>query len=182
ANTVPDSFLFAVKASRYITHMKKLKDPREPVRNFLQEAGKLGKKLGPVIFQLPPRWRINPGRLENFLDQLPENLQTAFEFRDNTWWDDTIYRILEEAGAAFCIYHLAGEQTPRRITGDFVYIRLHGPSGAYQGLYSKQDLSGWAGAASSWARSGKDVYFFFDNDQNGYAARNAMQLRAMTEF
>ncbi|MFO7915324.1 MAG: DUF72 domain-containing protein [Candidatus Krumholzibacteriales bacterium] len=181
ADTVPDNFLFAVKASRYITHMKKLKDPGEPVANFMDNAGHLGNKLGPVLFQLPPRWNVNAGRLKQFLDELPSGVPAAFEFRDSSWWDDRIYSILKDYGAAFCIYHLAGRESPRELTADFVYIRLHGPKGAYQGRYRKQGLGGWAGAALAWAEAGKDVYIYFDNDQNGYAPVNAAELKEMTE-
>lgn len=181
ADTVPDDFQFSVKASRYITHMKKLKDPREPVANFVDSAGHLGKKMGPVLFQLPPRWRVNAGRLRKFLDQLPSGIRAVFEFRDSSWWDDRVYSILSDYGAAFCIYHLAGRESPRELTAGFVYIRLHGPGDAYQGRYRKQDLGGWAGAALAWAETGKDVYIYFDNDQNGYAPANAAELREMTD-
>lgn len=181
AETVPSDFLFSVKASRYITHMKKLKDPREPLERFMAGAGALGDRMGPVLFQLPPRWNVNPDRLEAFLDRLPGNIMATFEFRDRSWWDDRIYGILKERNAAFCIFDLAGEQSPKEVTADFVYMRLHGPGDAYEGLYEKETLAGWAGAAYAWAASGKDVYIYFDNDQNGYAAMNAMQLREMME-
>ncbi len=178
---VPESFLFSVKASRYITHMKKLKDPAEPLGRFMEGANHLGERRGPILFQLPPRWRLNPGRLKEFLEHLPGNTPAAFEFRDTTWWNDEVYRILEEYNAAFCIYHLAGTESPRVVTSDLVYIRLHGPGDAYQGLYDKNTLSGWVGAANTWAEQGKDVYCYFDNDQNGYAARNALEMRDMIE-
>ena len=178
-DAVPEGFSFAVKASRYITHMKKLKDPQAPVAKFLERVEVLGKKLGPILFQLPPNWRPNPGRLKDFICCLPEGHRYVFEFRDPRWFDDQIYRLLEDSGAAFCIYHLAGAESPKKVTGDFVYIRLHGPDAAYQGSYSPQDLSGWAGAISSWMRQGKDVYCFFDNDQSGYAPADAMKLKEM---
>jgi len=181
AEMVPPGFIFSIKASRYITHMKKLKDPREPLERFLDRIEVLEERQGPVLFQLPPHWNANPERLEAFLDELSGNIRSTFEFRDRSWWNDRIYGILEERNAAFCIFHLTGEQSPKEVTADFVYIRLHGPADAYEGLYDKETLSGWAGAASAWAASGKDVYIYFDNDQNGYAAMNAMQLREMTE-
>jgi uncharacterized protein YecE (DUF72 family) len=177
--TVPDGFVFAVKASRYITHMKKLKDPRQPLSGFLQRAGELDGRLGPVLFQLPPRWHCNPERLEAFLRLLPKDGRFAFEFRDPSWFDDRVYSLLQEAGAAFCIYQLAGKMSPKEVTADFVYVRLHGPGGAYQGSYTVSDLSGWAGAFSAWARSGKDVYCYFDNDDSGHAPRNALRLKEM---
>ncbi len=177
--TVPEDFVFAVKASRYITHMKKLKDPRRPLSGFLQRVGKPGGRLGPALFQLPPRWRCNPERLESFLGLLPEDGRFTFEFRDPSWFDARIYNLLNEAGAAFCIYQLAGRISPKEVTADFVYVRLHGPGEAYQGSYSAGELSGWAGAFSAWAGSGKDVYCYFDNDDSGHAPRDALRLKEM---
>ena len=178
---VPDSFLFAVKASRYITHMKKLKDPEHSTKRFFRRIETLEDKLGPVLFQLPPRWKRNPQRLVGFLEQLPPGYLYTFEFRDPSWFDRETYAALESSGAALCIYHLAGELSPKQITADFVYIRLHGPGDAYQGRYDARTLSGWAGAASAWSRQGKEVFCYFDNDQNGYAVQNAMELLAMLE-
>ncbi len=180
-DAAPPGFLFAVKASRYITHMKKLKDPEQPVGKFLDRIAPLGHTLGPVLFQLPPKWRRNADRLADFLEALPAGLRYAFEFRDSSWFDDEIYRLLEQAGAALCIYDLAGRQSPREVTAEFVYIRLHGPGEAYQGSYSAQTLSAWAGAISAWNRQGREVFCFFDNDQRGYAPRNALRLQEMFE-
>ncbi len=176
---MPQDFIFSVKAGRYITHMKKLKDPEHPLEKFLQRVHGLKEKTGPVLFQLPPRWTCNAERLKNFLDILPRQGQYAFEFRDSSWWNEDIRHLLEANNAAFCIYELAGIQSPRWITADFVYIRLHGPDEAYQGFYDKQTLSGWAGAVSAWMRQGRSVYCYFDNDQNGYAPQNASMLKNM---
>lgn len=179
-DSTPKGFVFAFKASRYITHMKKLKDPQESLNKMLDAAQYLSPKLGPILFQLPPRWRVNPRRLSDLLATLPQELVYAFEFRDPSWYHDEIYTILREHGAAFCMYHLEGHLSPKEVTADFIYIRLHGPSRqAYQGEYDAQTLSGWAGALSSWQRQGKAVYCYFDNDQAGYAARNALKLQEM---
>lgn len=175
----PEGFVFAVKASRYLTHMKKLKDPQEPLALLLEHASALGEKLGPILFQLPPRWRCNPQRLQDFLAALPAGHRYAFEFRDESWFDRRVCDALAEAGVAFCIFELAGLQSPREVTADFVYVRLHGPGGAYQGEYGNSGLAPWAAAISAWARQGKDVYCYFDNDQAGYAARDAPRLQAM---
>jgi uncharacterized protein YecE (DUF72 family) len=175
----PEGFVFAVKASRYITHMKKLKDPREPLALLLEHASALEEKLGPILFQLPPRWRCNPQRLKDFLAALPSGHRYAFEFRDESWFDPRVYEALSRAGAAFCIFELAGLRSPREVTADFVYIRLHGPDGAYQGEYGKNGLAPWAAQFSAWARQGRDVYCYFDNDQAGYAARDALLLKQM---
>ncbi len=176
-----EGFLFSVKASRYITHMKKLKDPEQSTPKFFDAVQGLGDKLGPVLFQLPPKWKKNTERLQSFVRELPEGFRYTFEFRDHSWFDAEIYQILSNNNIAFCIYHLEGFETPRETTADFVYIRLHGPKAAYQGKYSREELSGWAGALSAWQRQGKDIYLYFDNDQLGYAPQNALEIRNMVQ-
>jgi uncharacterized protein YecE (DUF72 family) len=178
-DAVPADFIFAIKGSRYITHMKKLKDPSGGVPALLEVIRVLGKKMGPILFQLPPRWRINLKRLDTFLHFLPRDFRYVFEFRDSSWFTDGTYGTLGKWGAAFCIYHLAGQLSPKEVTTDFVYIRLHGPKGAYKGQYERKTLSGWAGAFSSWQRQGKEIFCYFDNDQGGYAAQDALRLQKM---
>ncbi len=179
-DATPDNFVFAVKASRFITHNKKLKDPENAVDNLLPRAAHLGGKLGPVLFQLPPKWRVNPERLRNLLQILPRDVRYAFEFRELSWVTPEIDSLLREFNAAFCIYELAGYQSPLSITADFTYVRLHGPeAGKYQGSYSEQQLSQWARQIESWAKQLQTVYFYFDNDQAGYAPTNALRLREM---
>jgi uncharacterized protein YecE (DUF72 family) len=178
-DAVPRDFVFAVKASRYITHMKKLRDPQASTHLFLQRIGTLGRRLGPVLFQLPPHWRYNEARLAELLGILPGSQRHAFEFRDRSWHERGCYRLLERHNAAFCIYDLDGFVSPRQVTADFVYVRLHGPDGPYQGRYSTRALAGWAGAFSTWLSMGRDVYCYFDNDQAGYAAEDALRLQRM---
>lgn len=178
---VPEGFTFSVKASRYITHMKKLKDPQQPVSTFMERIALLGDHLGPILFQLPPHWRPNPERLQEFLDVLPDDFRYTFEFRDERWFNERIFSILRDHQAAFCIYHLKGRLSPKEVTSDFVYIRLHGPDGAYQGNYSTEDLAGWAGAISSWSRQGKKIFCYFDNDEEGFAPQNATRLKDMLQ-
>ncbi len=176
----PENFIFAVKASRFITHNKKLKDPENAVDNLLPRAAHLGNKLGPVLFQLPPKWRVNPERLRRLLEILPRELRYAFEFRELSWMSAEVISILREFNAAFCIYELAGYHSPLSITADFTYVRLHGPdSGKYQGNYSDQQLSQWARQTETWAKELKAIYIYFDNDQAGYAALNALRLKEM---
>jgi uncharacterized protein YecE (DUF72 family) len=177
--TVPQDFLFAAKGSRYVTHMRKLKDPDRGLPNFLERMAALGERLGPLLFQLPPRWRYNGERLEAFLDALGGGHRCAFEFRDPSWHNDEAMDALARHGAAFCIYHLAGFLSPRTVTTDFVYVRLHGPGEAYQGSYDEETLAGWAQAFAGWAQEGRDVYCYLDNDQEGYAAANALKLREL---
>jgi len=177
--TVPGSFVFAVKASRYITHMKKLTEPYRTTAGLLEAVTALGNKLGPILFQLPPRWKVNPPRLDEFLQSLPAGFRYAFEFRDPSWFQDRVYEALNKAGAAFCIYDLAGRLSPKKVTADFIYIRLHGPGEAYQGQYDTNSLAGWAGAFSAWLNQVREIFCFFDNDQAGYAARDALRLKKM---
>lgn len=178
-DTVSPQFIFAVKASRYITHMKKLKDPVQGLENFLPRIKALRDKLGPILFQLPPHWHLNLERLKSFLQALPREFRYTFEFRDSSWWRDEVYDLLENQGAAFCIFELAGQLSPKQVTADFVYVRLHGPGDAYQGKYDNRALAGWAGAFSSWEKQGKQIYCYFDNDEKGYAAQNALTLQDM---
>jgi uncharacterized protein YecE (DUF72 family) len=178
-NAVPDHFIFAVKASRYITHMKKLKDPAKATAKFLDRVETLGGKLGPVLFQLPPRWKFNPERLGAFLEALPRKYRCAFEFRDPSWFQEETLQALETHKAAFCIYEFAGRISPKEVTADFVYVRLHGPEGPYRGQYQTQTLAGWAGAFSAWVQKGTEIFCYFDNDESGYAAQDALRLQGM---
>jgi uncharacterized protein YecE (DUF72 family) len=175
--TVGSEFVFAVKASRYITHMKKLKDPKESAAKFFDVIDGLKTIAEVVLFQLPPRWKANPRRLESFIEELPKGYRYAFEFRDESWFTADVYDILSRHNAGFCIYELAGRSSPEKVTADFIYVRLHGPGeNAYQGNYSKAQLRRWAKQIAQWTGQGKDVYFYFDNDQDGYAPQNALAL------
>jgi uncharacterized protein YecE (DUF72 family) len=177
---VPDDFVFAVKASRYITHMKRLKEPETSTEKFFAQVAHLGRKLGPILFQLPPRWNADPERLDAFLAALPRRRRYAFEMRDPSWFDDRVNKVLEKHHAAFCIYDFDRRQSPRTVTAGFVYVRLHGPDGKYAGTYSDEALADWARAFAAWDRAGKDVYCYFDNDQAGYAAKDALRLKQLT--
>ncbi len=176
----PPNFIFAVKASRFITHNKKLKDPENALDNLLPRAAHLGPKLGPILFQLPPHWRVNPARLENLLEILPRDLRCAFEFREPSWINSEVSSILKKFNAAFCIYEIAGYHSPLHITADFAYVRLHGPAkGKYQGSYSEEKLRAWASRIKTWSAHLKAAYVYFDNDEAAFAPINAMTLRTM---
>ena len=178
--TVSSGFVFAFKANRFITHMKKLKDPEEPLRNLYARVDVLGEHLGPILFQLPPNWRFNSERLASFLDALSPRHQHAFEFRDERWIQSDALDLLRTHEAAFCIYEFGGRRSPTEITSDLVYVRLHGPRAEpYSGSYDQKTLSGWAGALSTWRRQGREVFCFFDNDERGFAAQNALRLQEM---
>jgi uncharacterized protein YecE (DUF72 family) len=174
----PKKFLFVVKANRFITHMLKLTKPQEPIARLFNSIDALKEKLGPVLFQLPPKWRVNVIRFKEFLEALPKGQRYVFEFREETWYNEEIYQLLREYNAAFCIYELAGHMSPMLVTADFVYLRLHGPTEfKYQGSYSKAVLNKWARQCIAWQKDKKDVYVYFDNDQEAYAAFNAITLK-----
>jgi uncharacterized protein YecE (DUF72 family) len=178
-DSAPQGFIFAVKGSRYITHMIKLKNPEKSIKKLFDRVAILENHLGPILFQLPPHWHFNPERLQEFLQTLPTGYRCAFEFRDQSWHTQEAYDLLADHDAAFCIYEFGGVLSPRQVTAPFVYIRLHGPSGPYQGKYDIKTLTNWAEAISTWVSQKKDVYCYFDNDQAGYAAQNAMALNQM---
>ncbi len=173
----PADFCFAVKASRYITHNKKLKDPEGNFEKFFAVVGKLERRLGPILFQLPPSWKINAERLDEFLSGLPRGLRYVFEFRNPTWNVPEIYEILRRHNAAYCIYELAGFISPLEVTADFVYVRLHGPGDKYQGDYPTATLREWASRIEAWRKDLKQVFVYFDNDQAAFAAKNALELK-----
>jgi uncharacterized protein YecE (DUF72 family) len=172
----PPGFIFSVKGSRFISHMKKLNVNASSIQKFFNRAERLKEKLGPILFQLPPKWNVNAERLSTFLSRIPKSHRYVFEFRNETWYTSEVYEILRKHNAAFCIYELAHHITPMEVTADFVYVRLHGPGEKYQGNYSLRDISKWAKRGKEWAQEGKDVYVYFDNDQEAYAAFNAWQL------
>lgn len=175
----PKNFVFAVKASRFLTHRIKLKDPERALDNFLPRAERLGRKLGPILFQLPPKWNVNLERLEGLLELLPKKNRYAFEFRNPTWHTQAVHSTLQKHNAAFCIYELAGFSSAINVTADFAYVRLHGPGGKYQGSYSDDQLAAWAERVAKWSHKLKAIYIYFDNDQAGYAAQNAMRLKEL---
>jgi uncharacterized protein YecE (DUF72 family) len=176
----PPGFCFALKASRYITHRKRLLEPENTVKNFLPRVEKLGDKLGPILFQLPPRWHANADRLEHLLKILPRRHRYTLEFRDASWNNPTVFKVLRRYNAAYCISEIAGYQSPVELTADFSYVRLHGPGEkAYQGDYSEAQLRRWAKLTEAWKSDLNQIFFYFDNDQFGYAAKNALELKHM---
>jgi uncharacterized protein YecE (DUF72 family) len=175
----PRGFIFSCKASRYITHMKRLKDPKQSLKAFFRAVRPLKEKMGPVLVQLPPSFSSNLDRLKDFLDELPRGYRYVFEFRHRSWFTAETYKLLRGHNAALCFYHLKGFKSPEIFTADFVYIRLHGPAGAYQGSYSAQALAAWSRKIRRWSREKRDVYCYFDNDQKTKAALNAADLQRM---
>lgn len=171
----PPDFIFSLKASRFITHVKRIKDVKSPLNIFLANAWVLGGKLGPVLFQLPPSFRQDLGRLEGFLKILPKDLRFAFEFRHPSWFGEETYTLLRRYNAA-----LIASDTPRYPyaevqTADFFYLRLHGHEVIYASSYSDAQLREYAWKIGNWRKAG-DVFVFFDNDFSGFALENARQL------
>jgi uncharacterized protein YecE (DUF72 family) len=178
-DSTPRDFTFAVKGSRFLSHMKKLKDPEPGIARFFERVDRLRRKLGPVLFQLPPWWEVNAERLDRFLDALPRRRRYAFELRNPTWHTPEILAILRRHNAAYCVFEIAGFFSGIQMTADFTYVRLHGPGGAYQGSYSEDALRGWAERIREWRRDLRAVYVYFDNDQAAYAVENAIALQKM---
>lgn len=172
-------FRFAVKASRFLTHIKRLRDAGEALKTYLDRMELLKRKLGPILFQLPPNWRVNLERLQEFLALLPRrNHQYVFEFRDPTWYSEPVYRLLRKYNAALCWHDWHGEQSAMEATADFTYIRFHGTTGRYAGSYTGKMLELWAGRISHWIPKLRSVYAYFNNDVGGHAIQNALALQA----
>ncbi len=174
----PPGFCYAVKASRFITHIKRLRNIEEELKTFLGRAGLLGDRLGPVLYQLPPGLKRDDGLLEAFLRLLPAGLEHVFEFRSRDWLDDGVFELMRRYRAGFCIYDMPGLTTPVLATAGFAYVRFHGSTGLYYSNYSDEQLGEWAGRIRGL--TGVDtVYVYFNNDAGGYAVRNALTLRRM---
>lgn len=180
-DATPDDFVFTAKASRYITHLKKLNQPRQILPPLLERLAVLEEKLGALLFQLPPHWHFNAERLAALLDVVNGDCRCAFEFRDPSWFNEQCYTLLTQHHAALCLYELDGFLSPEQVTADFVYVRLHGPGAAYRGRYGDDTLADWARACTRWAASGRQVYLYFDNDERAYAVHNAASLQAMIQ-
>jgi uncharacterized protein YecE (DUF72 family) len=178
--SVPGDFRFAVKASRFITHVKRLSDPGEPLRLLLERAAGLEDALGPILFQLPPTFQLDPGRLAAFLDALPEGPQWTIEFRHPSWQRDDVYDRLGRRGVALCV-PVGGRVQPDLVTtASFAYIRMHAGAGPGGGFTDDQ-LRAWAGRVRGLRHAGKQVYLYFNNDWEGHAVRDAARLRALLE-
>ena len=178
-DATPPHFKFAVKGSRFLTHMKKLNNAEDGLNRFLEAVDLLGPKLGPILFQLPPNWEIDLNRLAAFLALLPPDHRRVFEFRNATWDTPQTYNLLSKYNTGYCIFDLAGYLSPLQVTTDFAYIRLHGPGGKYQGSYSQRALETWSEKVYAWSRKLSAVYVYFDNDDSGYAPKDALRIKAL---
>ena len=177
----PARFLFAVKASRFLTHMKKLKDPEEPIDRLFTRMRALGEHLGPVLYQLPPGFKADRQRLAHFLAALPRDAQHVIEFRDPSWYAGEIFALLERYRVALCLHDMPGSATGRERVGPLVYVRFHGSTVKYGGGYPGDRLRSWAGWLNAQRDAGVDVYAYFNNDGGGHAPRDAGTLRRAME-
>jgi uncharacterized protein YecE (DUF72 family) len=174
----PEGFCFAVKVSRFISHLKRLRDPAEHVALFLEHAGSLGPKLGPLLVQLPPTFHEDLPRLEDFLAALPSARRWVIELRHPSWQVPAVYRSLARHAVALCV-PVGGRVQPDLVTtAPFSYIRMHAGSQAGGG-FAETELRPWAGRIRALAGAGKDVYVYFNNDRGGHAVRDAILLRRM---
>ncbi len=172
----PDGFLFAVKGSRYLTHMKRLLDVGPGLARFYDPVLRFGPKLGVVLWQLPPGMKPDPERLDRFLAAQPRGVRLAMEFRDPAWYAEEVCAVLDRHGAAFCEHDLV-DLRPPRVTGRFRYLRFHGRTGRYAGRYGPAALRRVATDLLDWRRHG-DALVYFNNDIGGHAVRDALDLLA----
>jgi uncharacterized protein YecE (DUF72 family) len=173
----PKNFLYAVKASRYITHIKRLKDVSGELNLFYETIAPLKSKLGPILFQLPPSFKKNLNRLEDFLKLLPKRKLASIEFRNDSWYKQDTYDLLNEYGVGFCTHDLPGLESPRIVTGPLIYLRFHGTESRYAGNYSKAALQDYANWLKENLKTTPAAYIYFNNDYQAYAVKNAREFR-----
>jgi uncharacterized protein YecE (DUF72 family) len=179
ARRVPETFAFAVKASRYLTHLRRLREPAEPLERLWSRALELGHHLGPMLYQLPPRWRPNHERLAAFLSAVPRGRAQAIEIRDRRWYGPVVSTMLADAGVALCIHDMPGSAPRPDVVGPIVYLRFHGSGVKYGGRYTAQRLTAWADRIAEWSALGRPVWAYFNNDIGGHAIRDAERLRSL---
>jgi uncharacterized protein YecE (DUF72 family) len=180
AEQTPDDFVFAWKASKFITHWKRLKETSVNSIALLESRLRLlGRKAGPILFQLPPNFEKDRERLRHFLKLLPARRRYAFEFRHPSWYEDNILDLLRDNDIALCISDHRDAPAPWVATADFVYVRGHGPSGQYRGRYRAETLEGWKRRLMAMRSAGRTAYVYFDNDQKSAAPADALKLMRM---
>jgi len=178
----PKNFIFAYKASRFITHIKKLMDPAAPLRLMLHRADLLKEKLGPILFQLPPGWSIDLARLKSFLQALPGGYRFVMEFRNSSWFTEQVYELLEKHRIALCLFDMKGVPSPIHFTGSLAYLRFHGSEQKYAGNYSLSALREWAAKIRRWRKQKRSAFVYFNNDLQGHALKNANELKSILKI
>lgn len=176
----PLDFVFSLKGSRFITHIKRLLEPEDPLNLFFQRASGLKEKLKVVLWQFSPGFKIELQRLRNFLELLkPYNIRNAFEFRNESWITKETFDLCKQYNVSLCMADWPEFIDDIAVTSDFVYIRRHGKGGSYATLYSRDELKRDAKRIRNYLKDGKDVFIYFNNDYHGYAPRNALELKEM---
>lgn len=176
----PEGFTFSLKGSRFITHVKRLREPKEPLKLFMERAVVLKEKLGVILWQFPPGFGKDTDRLGGFLEALrPYGMRNTFEFRDESWIDEETVSLLRKEGCALCMadWPLFLDDLP--LTAGFAYIRRHGRGGGYDSCYSAEELKKDARRIRKYLKQGKDVFVYFNNDAFGYAPRNSLELKGI---
>jgi uncharacterized protein YecE (DUF72 family) len=176
-----DNFVFAVKVSRFITHVKRLKNLGPAVANFLSQAAFLKEKLGPLLYQLPPSMKRNDELLQSFLSTLPSKHQHVVEFRHESWINEAVFDILRRHNVGLCVFDMPGLSCPPVATSDFAYIRFHGSKGMYSSRYSDEELAQWARQITRLGQSLEASYIYFNNDTEAFAVENAMTLKNLLQ-
>ncbi|MBI5548610.1 MAG: DUF72 domain-containing protein [Deltaproteobacteria bacterium] len=174
----PRGFVFACKGSRFLTHVRRLLEAEVGIERFFAAVNPLGPKLGPVLWQLPPRMAPDAGRLAAFLEHLPLDVRHVFEFRDPRWYSDEVSRVLARRCAAFCEHDLV-DKPPPRLTAPFRYLRFHGTSARHAGRYGRSALRPFARSLRRWTSAGGDAFAYFNNDAAGNALFDALDLSAL---
>jgi uncharacterized protein YecE (DUF72 family) len=180
--STPDNFVFAVKISRFITHIKRLKNLGSAVESFLSRADLLKEKLGPLLYQLPPSMKRNDELLHNFLPTLPRKYQHVIEFRHESWIDERVFDILRRHNVGLCVFDMPGFSCPLVATGDFAYVRFHGSEGLYSSSYSDEELARWAQRIARLGSNIRVSYIYFNNDAEAFAVKNAVALRDLLQL
>ncbi len=173
----PPGFVFAVKVSRFITHIKRLKDCDEALDNFMSRAAILKEKLGPLLYQLPPGLHRDDEKLTAFLRILPGNLKHVIEFRHESWLVEEVYDILRRYRVGLCVFDMPGLTSPMLAKTNFAYIRFHGSDSLYSSCYTDEELADWAEKIADLAGNLESVYIYFNNDVEGFALQNAATIR-----
>ncbi len=178
AAALPDDFVVAVKASRYLTHVRRLREPEEPVQRLMERATGLGAKLGPILLQLPPNMAIDVDRLTATLRAFPPAARVAVEFRHPSWFVPAVRRLLEDRAVALCLTDRGGPTSPLWRTAGWGYLRMHAGRGVPPSCYGHQALRSWAGRLAELYGASIDVFVYFNNDGFGCAPRDAARMAA----
>ena len=171
-----------------LTHLKRLREPEAPLDLLLARASELGSSLGPILYQLPPRWVPDDDRLRTFVDALPRevkagrsriSLRHVLEFRDARGYLEPVVGLLRASDVALCVHDMNGSQSPRMVTNKLAYVRFHGYGTKYGGSYPAATLTSWASWMDALLQQGVDVFAYFNNDIDGHAVRDARRLKSL---